>query len=461
MCTSIKKRQRNILTYWFIGMIMLVAFAPSVHGQMPGDVSGDVGVTLLRPSEWLDRYGVGVYYTANYIAETEFTALELPMRLYAQRLGYPLEWNVSTGREMRNKVVAGFEDLEFYPNNGFVAPQQGDILLWSEHAAIINKIETDEVEVIQQNVWSSPDANGQAMPRATHPFTKTVHESYRIDGTIGWIHSPHMPDLLNDRLSPIGIVGDWDGDGKDTVGVYNPVTAAFYLRNNNEYGVPDILFYFGTPLATWIPITGDWNGDGRDSVGLYDPVSSMYYLKNETTSGKADLSFQYGPENEDWWEPTAGDWNNDQVDSIGIYDQRDRYIYLNNRNATIGREYYYPYGPRKNNWKPLAGDWNGDGIDSAGFYTPDEEKFLLKNNHNVEPADITVYYGDTVRNWKPLAGDWDGDGIDTIGLYSYESGTYPETHLFHLRSSNDENAKTQYVNYYMQYTVIIPLRITK
>jgi hypothetical protein len=59
--------------------------------------------------------------------------------------------------------------------------------------------------------------------------------------------------------------------GSHTVGLYDPGNAAFFLRNSNTGGVADITFTFGPAGSGFMPIVGDWNGDGVDTIGLYDP----------------------------------------------------------------------------------------------------------------------------------------------------------------------------------------------
>ena len=60
-------------------------------------------------------------------------------------------------------------------------------------------------------------------------------------------------------------------------------------------------FAYGAAGAGWMPIAGDWNGDGKDTIGLYDPTTSMFYLRNTTSlqgpndMGYADVAFTYRP----------------------------------------------------------------------------------------------------------------------------------------------------------------------
>src|SRR5205085_7089004 len=55
------------------------------------------------------------------------------------------------------------------------------------------------------------------------------------------------------------IVGDWNGDNKDGIGVVNPKTATWSLRQTASAGVPDAgTFVFGPTNS--IPVAGDWKG---------------------------------------------------------------------------------------------------------------------------------------------------------------------------------------------------------
>ena len=53
-----------------------------------------------------------------------------------------------------------------------------------------------------------------------------------------------------------------------TLGLYNPATSVFYLRNSTslqsptDKGYADVTFAYGAAGAGWIPIAGDWDGDG-------------------------------------------------------------------------------------------------------------------------------------------------------------------------------------------------------
>ncbi|HQD57564.1 MAG TPA: hypothetical protein PLX26_13925, partial [Candidatus Competibacteraceae bacterium] len=97
---------------------------------------------------------------------------------------------------------------------------------------------------------------------------------------------------------------------KKTIGLYNPDTSIFYLRNSNTNGIADLTFSYGPPGAGWLPLVGDWGHNGIATIGLYNSDTSIFYLRNSNTNGVADLTFSYGPPGAGWL-PLVGDWNGD------------------------------------------------------------------------------------------------------------------------------------------------------
>jgi hypothetical protein len=64
--------------------------------------------------------------------------------------------------------------------------------------------------------------------------------------------------------------GDWDGNGTDTpVLVDNnaETTSDWRLKNSNSAGNADLSFQYGGGEVLG-PLAGDWNGDGKDTVGV-------------------------------------------------------------------------------------------------------------------------------------------------------------------------------------------------
>ena len=95
------------------------------------------------------------------------------------------------------------------------------------------------------------------------------------------------------NLLPVS--GDWNGDGSDTVGLYDPASGMFSLAEANTSGTSVNTFQFGPIGSSVLPVAGDWNGDGADAVGVYDPTTGMFHLAAGNLAGAADNAFLVAP----------------------------------------------------------------------------------------------------------------------------------------------------------------------
>ena len=175
------------------------------------------------------------------------------------------------------------------------------------------------------------------------------------------------------------IVGDWDGDGIDTVGVVRG--NAFYLHNSNTSGRADVAFEYGDSGDT--VIVGDWDGDGIDTVGVVR--GNAFYLRNSNTSGRADVTFSFGDPGD---RVIVGKWRKgDKADSVGVV--RGNTFYL--RNAATGRaDIVFTYGDPGD--EVHVGDWNGDGVDTPCVVRG--ATWYARNSNSTGLADRVFTYGD-------------------------------------------------------------------
>jgi hypothetical protein len=195
----------------------------------------------------------------------------------------------------------------------------------------------------------------------------------------------------------------------ETIGLYNPTNAAFYLKNTNTSGYADLLVAFGPPGNHWLPIAGDWNGDGVDTVGLYDPTTSKFYLRNTLQSGFADMTFVFGTPNSSA-QPVAGDWNGDKTDTVGLYTANEHFA-LRNSNAAGTADLDFKFSSTSGtgtNTVPLVGDWTAKGTDTVGIYNTSTNQMRIKDANTVDAAITSLYYGSPTTKLSPVVGAWGG-----------------------------------------------------
>ena len=206
------------------------------------------------------------------------------------------------------------------------------------------------------------------------------------------------------------VSGDWNGDGVDTPGAYDPSSGGWILRNSNSGGSAELSFVYGG-CCDLLPVVGDWNKDGTDTVGLYKPSTGEWFLRNSNTEGYGEINFTFGTGT--GTVPLAGDWNNDNTDTIGTYKPSANSEWrLRNTNSTGAANITFTYGGPE--MIPVVGDWNKDGTDTPGLYKTNGEWFL-RNSNSYGFGEIMFTFGDGTEG-KPIAGDWNKDGTDTIGV---------------------------------------------
>jgi 5'-nucleotidase len=195
-------------------------------------------------------------------------------------------------------------------------------------------------------------------------------------------------------------MGDWDGDGIDTPGLYRQSDGFVYLRNSNTQGIADISFFFGNPGD--VPVVGDFNANGSDTVSVYRPVNQTFYIINELGQdggglGAADFDFVFGLAGD---APIAGDWNGDGTDTIGVFRPSTGETLQRNTNSAGPADTTLVFGDPGD--APFYGDWDGHGTDTPGVFRSPEAKMYLRNENTTGGADESFFYG--TAGWTPLAG---------------------------------------------------------
>lgn len=111
------------------------------------------------------------------------------------------------------------------------------------------------------------------------------------------------------RVGDEMVVGDWNGDGMDTVGLRRGRT--IFLTNGWGGGRADHTYDFGRPGDQLL--AGDWDGDGTDNVGLRR--GNVFYLSERHTGGIAPIHFAFGRASDT---PLIYDFHKTGKDLIGV-----------------------------------------------------------------------------------------------------------------------------------------------
>ncbi|MDP2308214.1 MAG: VCBS repeat-containing protein, partial [Pseudomonadota bacterium] len=93
------------------------------------------------------------------------------------------------------------------------------------------------------------------------------------------------------------LVGDFNGDGFDDIGVYNAATASWVGKGNDRAGGFSASYLFeynsGFGGSSETPIVGDFNGDGFDDIGVYDASRASWVGKANDGAGGFSASYLF------------------------------------------------------------------------------------------------------------------------------------------------------------------------
>jgi len=197
-------------------------------------------------------------------------------------------------------------------------------------------------------------------------------------------------------------MGDWDGDGVETPGLYRQSDGYVYLRNSNTVGIADIKFFFGNPGD--VPIAGDFNNDGFDTVSIYRPSNQTFYIINKLGSGDAglgaaDFSYVFGNPGD---KPFVGDFDGDGIETAGLHRESTGLVYFRNTHTQGNADAQFIYGDPGD--RLIAGDWTGDGTFTPALFRPSNTTMYFRYTNTQGNADNQFVPSPTNQAWLPVSG---------------------------------------------------------
>jgi hypothetical protein len=257
--------------------------------------------------------------------------------------------------------------------------------------------------------WHNPTPYADRAVRLSTPIPADPEEGVRpcesgvcdsvgfIDGSGEWSlfdalsAEGSVDDFYYGNPGDVPFMGDWDGDGVATPGLYRQSDGFVYLRHSNTEGIADTTFFFGNPGD--FPLVGDFNGNGKDSVSIYRSSEARVYVINELGEeggglGAADYSFLFGNPGDT---PFVGDFDGDGIDTVGLHRASTGFVYFRDSLTDGNADSSFFYGNPGD--VVLAGDWDGDGDDTVAVFRPSSGRIYVNLENSTGAADYTLYVG--------------------------------------------------------------------
>jgi len=236
------------------------------------------------------------------------------------------------------------------------------------------------------------------------------------------------------QVAPIvqTVAGDWNDDGITDLGWFHGrFLDFFYLQIEDLYTDPrrpEVVYSCDHPPVAAqpgvrLPLAGDWDGDGRSEIGLFDPATREYVLYGEGfVAGEWVVREQFThPVPGRGGLPVAGNWDGQDGDEVGLFlPEEHRYLLLGAHASDAAVTEVVLTDLTGEGWLPVAGDWgeDGTGADVVGAWNPTLKALRLRTGNSSGPTELHVYTGQDVGP-QPFSGRW----LQNVSIGFFDPGT--------------------------------------
>ncbi len=256
-----------------------------------------------------------------------------------------------------------------------------------------------------------------------------------LDGQSNSIEPLDVPSFPTGDGQPGGrYVARFTVDSRPEIGTYCCGSWYIDLNGNGSFDDPnnhdtdftngDIVYKFGLPGD--FPVVGDWDGNGFDEIGVYgrraDGFRFELDLNGNGAFDTADASFLFGAGGR----PVAGNWAGVGEDHVAVF-TGSAWLVDTGAAAYTAAVVAVP-GTIFNTaarGRPIAADFNGDGDDDVGLFQNGVFTLDFATDDNFL-VDLPINFSFNSTSQVPIAADWDADRDGNIGLFMPErNGMFP------------------------------------
>ncbi|MFH0829273.1 MAG: FG-GAP-like repeat-containing protein [Candidatus Kerfeldbacteria bacterium] len=237
------------------------------------------------------------------------------------------------------------------------------------------------------------------------------------------------------------LTGDFNGDGKCDVCLYEAATGGWFVATSNGSAfVPAGTAWlggWGANATAYKAISGDFNGDGKCDVGLYEPAYGQWFVA--TSDGSA-----FTPTSQGWlanWGANAtayraitGKFNSGAAWDVGLYEPAyGQWFEASSTGSSFspsGSGWLGSWGANATAYQNLTGDFSGDGLYDVCLYEMATGGWFVATSTGsaFTPASSAWMgpWGANATAYRALSGDFTGDGKCDVVLYEPAYGQWFE-----------------------------------
>lgn len=242
-----------------------------------------------------------------------------------------------------------------------------------------------------------------------------LHYEQKVGRTVVPAHVRRAPyaggAVLSGNCVDVPVAGNLVEGPAAEVAVFRRTARSGFLTPSADPAAPTTTG-FGVGIDE--PVVGDWDGDGRDDLGVWSPRGRTFKLRGPDG---ATTRIRHGARAD---RPVVGDWDGDGRADVGVFRASTGQFLLRSAAGVVT-----PVGFGRVGDVPVVGDWDGDGRADVGVFDPASAVFSLRLvDASGVPTAQSVPFG--TPGDLPVVADWDGDGRTDLGVWSPSTGTFQQ-----------------------------------
>ncbi|MFH1231474.1 MAG: RHS repeat-associated core domain-containing protein [Planctomycetota bacterium] len=233
------------------------------------------------------------------------------------------------------------------------------------------------------------------------------------------------PNANRDAINPV--IGDFNGDSLCDLGLHNSETGTWEICLSDKgvfRNAVDWLTGFGTSKDWW-PIGGDFNGDGKTDIGIYNNTTGELKVAISSGSGFSVLGTWLSFSSASYsWQPFSGNFNGDKYTDVAFYNKD-----TGEASAALGTGSGFGVLSIWNNnfgtdYIAMSGDFNADSLSDLCLFKKSTGEFKIAFSNTKGFVDGSSWISGFAADKDALVSDFNNDGLTDIGYWDKSSSKW-------------------------------------